>query len=311
MISSRNELTPVELRNGRYYKREDLHALPCGVNGAKLRACQYLIGLGAQAGKRLVISAASILSPQSAMAAAVAAQYGMRTRIIIGATKPETAIRQGSIQIAAALGAEFEIVKVGFNPYLQAAAAKRAAAMPQAYWLRYGITTPADATVEELRAFVNVGAPQAANLPDEIRTLVIPFGSANTATGVMAGLAKHRPRQLEHVVLVGIGPDRRAWMQDRLDRLGVTLRGITIEHHDLHGTGFARYGDKMPGQADGIDLHPTYEGKVVRYLDGLAPRWWRDRDGGTCMWIVGGPLPKPARAGHQPAMNVITEEVPA
>ena len=46
----------------------------------------------------------------------------------------------------------------------------------------------------------------------------------------------------------------------------------------------------MPGQADGIVLHPTYEGKVVRYLDEKAPEWWVRRDGTTCLWIVGGPL---------------------
>jgi 1-aminocyclopropane-1-carboxylate deaminase/D-cysteine desulfhydrase-like pyridoxal-dependent ACC family enzyme len=302
-------LTPVEERNGRWYKREDHYALPSGVNGAKLRACQFLIGQGAAAGKTKVISAASILSPQSAMAAAVARQYGMTPWIILGATKAETAIRQGSVQIAASMDADFEIVPVGFNPYLQRAALKRLQKRPDAYWLRYGITTPADASTEELRAFVNVGAPQTRNLPDAVRTLVVPFGSANTATGVMAGLAQARPKNLERVVLVGIGPDRRQWMQDRLDRLGVTVP-VPVEHHDLHGTGFARYGDKMPGQADGIELHPTYEGKVVRYLDREQPAWWTARDGSTCLWIVGGPLPKPARPGDSPAMRVVAQGAP-
>ena len=37
-------LTPFELRNGRWYKREDLHTGPAGINGAKLRACDHLIG---------------------------------------------------------------------------------------------------------------------------------------------------------------------------------------------------------------------------------------------------------------------------
>lgn len=302
-------LTPVEERNGRLYKREDLYTAPGGVNGAKLRACQYLIGQGAAQGKTRVISAASILSPQSAMAAVVARQYGMRPWIILGATRAETAIRQSSVQIAASQDADFEIVPVGFNPYLQAAAAKRLHKSPDAYWLNYGITTPKDATTEQLRAFVDVGARQTRNLPDHVRTLVLPFGSGNTATGVMAGLAKHRPAGLERVILVGIGPDRRRWMQERLERLEATFP-VHIDHYDLHGTGFARYGDKMPGQADGIQLHPTYEGKVVRYLDGIMPPWWEARDGSTCLWIVGGPLPKPARVADAPAMRVVAEGKP-
>lgn len=111
-------LTPVELRAGRWYKREDAHSLPCGVNGAKLRACQYLIGRGREAGATVVVSAASILSPQNAMAAAVAAQYGMQAHIIVGGTRPETAFRQPSMQIAAELGGDFRVHPGGVQPVL-------------------------------------------------------------------------------------------------------------------------------------------------------------------------------------------------
>jgi hypothetical protein len=59
---------------------------------------------------------------------------------------------------------------------------------------------------------------------------------------------------------------------------------------DLHGSRYASYSDRMPGRADGIVLHPTYEGKVVRYLDEHRPSWWTRRDGSTALWIVGGPI---------------------
>lgn len=170
-------------------------------------------------------------------------------------------------------------------------------ALPGAYWLRYGITTAADAGPAEVEAFARVGAGQTVNLPDQIETLVVPFGSGNTATGILAGLAEHRPAGLRRVVLMGIGPDRRQWMAARLQSMGVTVP-VPVEHIDLHGSGFAKYGDRMPGTADGITLHPTYEGKVVRYLDQHRPGWWQRRDGTTCLWIVGGPLPvrpKPRR----------------
>ena len=36
-------LSPVEDRNGRWYKREDLYRHSTGVNGAKWRQCQWLI----------------------------------------------------------------------------------------------------------------------------------------------------------------------------------------------------------------------------------------------------------------------------
>lgn len=280
--------SPVQLRDGRWYKREDLCTLPAGVNGAKLRACDHLIRQGASVGRTRVISAASVLSPQNAMAAVLAARYGMSCTVVLGGTTPASALGHRSVRVAADHRADFDLIKVGYNPALQRRAADLAEADPQAYWLRYGITTAPGASARELRAFHQIAADQVPTLPEGIKTLVIPFGSGNTAAGVLMGLNQHRPASLERVVLVGIGPDRRGWLRERFERMGVSVP--RFRHLDLHGTGYASYGDAMPGQADGIVLHPTYEGKVVRYLDEKAPDWWVRRDGTTCLWIVGGPL---------------------
>lgn len=287
-IDLRRWVSPVQDRNGRLYKREDLCALAEGVNGSKLRACDHLIRQGASAGAQRVISAASVLSPQSAMAAILARRYGLRSLIVLGGTRPETAFKHRSPALARQHGADFEFISVGYNPSLQRRAGVLAGTDPRAYWLRYGITTPPDATSEDLRAFHRITADQCVNLPDTVRTVVVPFGSGNTGAGVLMGLARHAPRDLERVVLVAIGPDRREWLVNRFSRMGMTLPRHRII--DLHGTGYATYGDRMPGTADGIALHPTYEGKVVRYLDEKAPEWWTRRDGTTCLWIVGGPL---------------------
>lgn len=287
-----SDLTSVELREGLWLKREDQHAMPAGVNGAKLRACQFLIGRGKAVGARHVISAASVLSPQNAMAAVVARELGMACTVIVGGSKPATALRHPALRIAAEHGATIEHVRVGYNPYLQRAAAIRAADLPAAFWLRYGITPAPEATPADLAAFHAVGANQVTNLPDEVETLVVPFGSGNTAAGVLYGLATHRrPAALRRVVLMGIGPDRRSWLAARLAALGVQAP-VPLEHIDLHGSGYARYGDKMPHTLSGIVLHPTYEGKVARYLDVHQPPFWTRRDATTCLWIVGGPLPQ-------------------
>lgn len=282
------ELSPVQERNGLLYKREDLFRLSCGVNGAKLRACRYLISGAAARGLVRVVSAASVLSPQNAMAAVLAAEQGMSCTVILGGTRPETAVRHAAVRMAVDAGADFRYVRVGYNPALQRAARDEHARDVGSYWLRYGITTSPDADREELLAFHGVNAEQAANLPDSVRTLVIPFGSGNTAVGVLLGLARQRPRDLEKIVLVGIGPDRRDWLADRFLAMGVPLPAY--EHLDLHGTGYASYGDRMPETLDGIVMHATYEGKVVRYLNRMQPDWWAHRDGTTCLWIVGGPL---------------------
>ena len=97
------------------------------------------------------------------------------------------------------------------------------------------------------------------------------------------------PALLERVVLVGIGPDRVQFLANRLHRMGLSTEDLPVEHIPLHPW-FAEYSDRMPGQLEGIQLHPNYEGKVVRYLDAAEPEWWTRRDGSTAFWIVGGPL---------------------
>lgn len=287
-LDLRHWVSPVQERDGMIYKREDLCALPSGVNGSKLRACDHLIRQGAAAGARRVISAASVLSPQSAMAAVVAQRYGLACTVVLGGTRAATALKHRSPALAREHGASFEFVGVGYNPVLQAHAEKLAQADPQSYWLQYGITPAPGASARELRRFHQITADQCVNLPEGVKTLIVPFGSGNTGAGVLMGLNQHRPRSLERVVLIAIGPDRRAWLRDRFETMGVSLPRYRLI--DLHGTGYATYSDRMPGTADGITLHPTYEGKVVRYLNEKAPDWWVRRDGTTCLWIVGGPL---------------------
>lgn len=291
------EYTPVENRNGRYYKREDLYRSEAyGVNGAKFRACRYLIDRAVENGAVEIVSASSVLSPQAAMAAVVAEENGVEATIVLGATRPDSATKHQSVKTAVLAGAELNTdTRIAFNPPLQRAGKALAAERPGAWQLPYGITTPDDAPWEDVADFLNVGAPQVDNLPDSIETLVIPFGSGNTAAGVLYGLlTRSVPNKLRRVVLVGVGPDRMKWLRERLAYVGTDLEqlgaeGIELEHISLHGT-FASYGDKMPETADGIVMHPTYEGKVVRYLDIFEPEWWTRRDGSTCFWIVGGPL---------------------
>lgn len=294
-ITDPNELTPVELRNGRFYKREDLHRNEqYGVNGAKFRACRFLMGRAVEAGATSVVSASSVLSPQAAMAGVLAEEFGLDCTLVLGASKPETAPKHVSVNIAMQAGAKLNLdSKVAYNPVIQQAGNKLAKELG-AWQLPYGITTEANAPAEEVEAFLAVGGAQVANLPDDLETLVIPFGSGNTAAGVLYGLSVHGwPSALKRVVLIGVGPDRSAWMWDRLSKIPNRVReeelGFEVQHIPLHGW-YADYGDRMPETADEIVMHPTYEGKVVRFLNGAGLEWWDARDGKTCMWIVGGPI---------------------
>lgn len=298
-------LTPVEQgESGLLYKREDYFA-PLGyggVNGAKLR---QLVWLMAPMRGWSVVTGCSVLSPQSSMTAIVGRHFDIPVTVILGATRYESAIRHENVKIAVKAGAQLEFIKVAYNPALQRAVRLHQDKHGSAV-VPYGITTPADAGPEWVALFHLVAAPQVVSIPSQVRTLVIPFGSANSATGVLTGLAKYGVGSISRIVLVGIGPDRLTWLWNRLEtiehatglkirelftvRHGDVVRGhgpVLLEHYDLHGTGYVRYADRRPWRQDGIDFHPTYEGKVMKWLHDEKPHWHKPADGTELFWIVG------------------------
>lgn len=291
-----DDLTPWENRDGMWYKREDYHRNDYGVNGAKYRACRQLISSAVvEMGVDHIVSAQSVRSPQAAIAATLAEEMDLGCTIVLGASKPETAIKHPSVRIAVEAGAMLDCsMRVAYNGVIQPHAARLSEALG-AYQVPYAISPPADASDEAVEAFLRVGALQVRNTPDEVETLVIAFGSGNTTAGVLYGVSRFLPRtsSLKRVVLVGVGPDRSEYLGNRLEQVGVdTLdmwENLEIVHMPLHGW-FADYADLMPETIDGIIMHPTYEGKVVRFLNGAEPDWWTARDGKTGFWIVGGPM---------------------
>lgn len=303
------DLTPVELREGRYYKREDLFA-PLGegsINGSKLRQLIWLIH---RANPRGIVTGASVLSPQVSMTALVSKHYGLPCVVVLGGTRPETAIRHTNVRIASQAGAQFIFTPVGYNPALQKAVKEAEAEMPGYYRVCYGITTPQDSSDEAVEAFHAVGAHQVKNVPDTVKTMVIAAGSCNSVVSVLYGLAKTPPKSLERIVLVGIGPTRLDFIDDRLAAIervtgfpltryyrrkyhhhpspGGTGR-VTLEHYDLHATKWTTYQQRRPWSQDGITFHPTYEGKMMAYMSERARRfrWLHDADEDALVWIVG------------------------
>lgn len=325
-------LTPVEERApGRLYKREDYFA-PLGyggINGAKLRQCIALIHAAVSSGAADgIITAASVLSPQVSMAALVARHYSVPCTVMLGATTPESSLRHENVAIAAEAGADFLYNSVGYNPALQAAVEKaHADEYPSRYRLSYGITTPSDASDAAVAEFHGLGAGQVKNVPGGVGTLVMTAGSCNSCVSVLYGIAKYRPKGLERVVLLGVGPTRLDWIENRLVAIeratGVDIAGLfrrryihhlddegwyqtdgelVLEHWDLHSTGFATYQDRMPYSLDGVDFHPTYEGKALAYM-AANPRtfdwFWNPGAADVLFWIVGS---SPSRRAMQDAL---------
>lgn len=286
-------LTPFENRAGVWFKREDYFA-PLGYggpNGSKLRQLIWLVNRGLE-GKTTVLSGASVKSPQLSMSSIVAKHFGLKTELVIGATTPEAAATHPNVQIAARFGARFNIVKVAYNPFLQKTVHQRR--RPDTLIVEYGITLDHDKVpAQDIKDFHLQGARQVENLPEGVETLVMPAGSCNSLVSVMLGLHLFKP-PIKVLRTLGIGPDKVEWVKRRLRILGVAPNFLRYEwqHTNLFDLGFCTYQMEMPETQCGIDFHPTYEGKIIRWMGKNEPM---SRDGKTVFWIV----------GAQPRMEVI------
>lgn len=276
------ELTPVQNHMGVFFKREDYFA-PLGyggVNGSKLRQCIYLFDKNSQAGG--IISGSSVKSPQLSISSTVALHYGIRPVIqVIGATTPVTALRHPNVNIAAKLGSEFVISKVAYNPALQRMVQLLSKENPSFYVLQYGIST----SEEEANEFYSLGAKQVKNFPYGAKDLVIPTGSGNSTISILLGVSKYRPPNLKRVHLIGIGPSKLDFIKHRLELMGVKEERLPeLIYYDLIKSKYTTYQDEVPYSWGDIDMHPTYEGKVMKFLTETMPNLLCET---TCVWLIG------------------------
>ena len=118
------DLTPVQLVEGLYFKREDYFA-PLGyrsINGSKLRQAIWLIDNFIKNNKaKGIVSGSVVGSPQHPMIAAICKHYDIKCLITTGTDKIEEHLY---LKMAKNWGAEFYNAKVGYAKALQSTAFK-------------------------------------------------------------------------------------------------------------------------------------------------------------------------------------------
>lgn len=259
------KMTPWENRGGIWFKREDYFA-PLGYggpNGSKMRQLIHLFK-NHRGNATHVLTGASILSPQHSMTAIVASHYDMPTRHVIGSPSPLSHV---NTRVAAGFGASFEKLLVGYNPALQREVERLT--RPDTFVVPYGITVDHKVRApEDVYDFHDVGANQVRNTPEDVEVLIAPAGSCNSLTSIIKGLCENKTN-VKKLFSIGIGPNKIDWVKERLDVMGIDPNNLPfkwINNVSLHESGFASYGDKMKESFAGIDFHPTYEGKMIRWL---------------------------------------------
>lgn len=252
-ITNAGELTPVELHDGVWLKREDLYTV-AGHHGAKARTCYMLASAAVLEGMPGLVTAGSRHSPQVAMVAAIGLQLGMPVRVHVPAG-PETP----ELAQAAAAGAEVIRHRPGHNSVIVARAREDA---QERGWreVPFGMEHP---------LAVELAAAQVRNLPGRVRRVVVPVGSGMSLAGILHGIQNSgRPRPDVVGVVVGADPTRRLdrWAP-HFWRAMVQLRPALWQYHE-HRDG-VRLGS--------VELDPVYEAKCMPEL----------REPGSLLWVVG------------------------
>jgi hypothetical protein len=298
-------LTPVQKVDNLYFKREDFFA-PLGyggINGSKLRQAIWMFSNDQ---REVLISGCSVKSPQSPMGSAISRHYGCESIHVIGATNPVSAMRRPMVRMATWFGAEFDIVKVAYNPVLQNRVKflRERGLKDFSYYLQYGITCPANSNDKFVYDFHILGANQVRNIPDEVENIILPLGSCNSAISVLMGIKLYKPG-IKNVYLIGIGPKHFDFLNQRLcsilESSGVNVfdfnkqfqedklfeipeTGYNLHYDDLHGMGFTDYQQEVKERYADIILHPTYEAKVFKYIRLKRPDLINSK---TLFWIIG------------------------
>ena len=242
-------LTPVEKRDGLFFKRDDAFVVN-GVRGGKVRACLQL----AQGAKALVC-ASSRFSPQVSIVARVAESLGIPARVHMPEGDETPTMKDGIVH-----GAKIIRHSPGYKSVIVARAREDAEKNEKkgCRLIPWGM---------ESTAQVDGTAAQVGNIPKEAKRVVVPVAYAISLAGVLQGMAKNKINKPVLGVCVSSDPS------ERLDKWApkgwrdmVELVQSPLEYHEL----------PQERSVCGIDLDPVYEAKCVPFLKK-----------GDLFWIIG------------------------
>jgi 1-aminocyclopropane-1-carboxylate deaminase/D-cysteine desulfhydrase-like pyridoxal-dependent ACC family enzyme len=251
------DLTPVERHGGIYYKRDDLYT-PFGadsVNGGKVRQSIALIAEQIDAIRSrhngTIISQTSVDSPQGAIIACVAKEFGLRAIICLGGAKPETIDRHVQMRLAKHYGAEIRVVAGLGYPAVINARIKEIVQKEGFFNIGFGMNVASSE-----RALLETTQNQVRNLPDKLDVLVIPVGSGLQMAGILRGVQEHK-KSISRIIGVQVGASRQKVIDQHMARVGVKYELIPS---------WIPYAKHVKQSFDGEELDEIYEAKAHLWM---------------------------------------------
>ena len=278
-------ITPIELHNGIYYKRDDLYA-PFGVNsinGGKVRQAIQLFDVIHEDVKNNhnggVVTATSVHSPQGAIIAKVAQEHGLECIVAVGGTKPETLFNHHLMRLTKSYGAEVRnVAGHGMTSVIDARIKDTIITETGYKLIKFAISLESNP-----EAIFDGVTEQVQNIPDDLDNLIVPVGSGIQFTGIIRGLQKYN-KKVKRVIGVAF-VDRRKTMEGYLDAFryeNFPSEVIQFPEYELYLTKHA-YSKPIWEKVGGEYMDIIYEGK--------AHEWMREnidtQKEKTLFWIIG------------------------
>ena len=240
------ELTPVEKHGEYWIKRDDVFSF-AGVCGGKVRSC-LAIARNAKVG---LVTSGSRQSPQIN----IVAHIGQALNLPVRAHCPEGELSE-ELKLAQSVGCEIIQHPAGYNNVIKARAREDAI---KRGWTEIPFGMECEEAIKET-------ATQVANIPVNVKRIIVPVGSGITLAGILQGLKQFNLSIPVVGIQIGAAPEKildKYAPKNWRDCTKIVQSGV-----DYH--------IQKNESIDNILLDPIYEAKCLPFLEA-----------GDCFWIVG------------------------
>ena len=283
-------ITPVELYDNIYYKRDD-YFKPFGdyhVNGGKVRQAlimfeKYIDDIKSKHNNG-VITAGSVHSPQSANIAKVAEFHQVKCITCVGGTKPENLDKHHMMRLTKHYGCEIKIV-AGHGMSNVIHARMRELAKDNGYM----VIEQGELLEKNPSEMFYATADQVENIPDELDNLVVATGVGIQLMGILLGLKKFN-KKVKRIHSICVGPTREKHMKRYENELLKTHDGMVWDRPEsLNLNEFTMLSHKSPyGKGHDYMVNDSY---IDDIYEGKAYQWMLEnvdtKNEKTLFWCVG------------------------
>jgi 1-aminocyclopropane-1-carboxylate deaminase/D-cysteine desulfhydrase-like pyridoxal-dependent ACC family enzyme len=285
-------LTPVELHDGIYYKRDD-HYCKDGIwyqgnfgsqvhlsgifRGGKVRQAfffaGFVCGIVQNNHNSTIIMQSQVNTTSGAIMAEVAKVFGLKCVICVGATTEDKLKDHPMMALALYFGADVRIVSgVGYANAINSKIRdiiKKERFFDGSYCVENACKYPGP--------FLDIPMMQVENIPDELDNLVVPVGSGVHLAAIMKGV-KYYNKKVKRIIGVRVGPDRK----EDIDKLINPLWEDTADYELLPYSDKMSYSRPCHQEINGEVIDPFYEAKALLWTKNNISSKEK-----TCFWVVG------------------------